>query len=74
MRKSLVPGFGICCSALAAAALPALPEDLLFRWDVRFWGGDVALGWKGWDIVPGVDTVLWASVGGAWQNDLYFDD
>jgi hypothetical protein len=73
MRKSwffaLVLLFGV-----AAAVLPALPEDLLFRWDVRFWGGDVALGWKGWDLVPGVDTVLWASVGGAWQNNLYFDD
>jgi hypothetical protein len=71
MRKfgclALVMLFGF-----AAAGLPALPEDLLFRWDVRFWGGDVALGWKGWDIVPGVDTILWASVGGAWQNNFYF--
>ena len=58
------------CSALPA--LPALPEDLLFKWDVRIWGGDVAFGWKGWDLFPGVDTVLWASTGGGWQGSHYF--
>jgi hypothetical protein len=57
---------------LAVSAGWSLPEDLLLRWDVRFWGGDVALGWKGWDLLPGVDTVLWASAGGAWQKNLYF--
>jgi len=58
---------------LAAALLPALPEDLLLRWDVRLWGADAALGWKGWDIFPGVDTVLWISAGGAYQSNLWFD-
>jgi hypothetical protein len=72
MRKRLQVLIVLFCLAAAAPGLSALPEDLLFRWDVRFWGGDVALGWKGWHLVPGVDTVLWASVGGAWQNNLFF--
>jgi hypothetical protein len=72
-RRAFVQCALVALLSLAAAALPALGgEDLLFQWDPRLWGGDVALGWKGWDIVPGVDTVLWGSVGGAWQNNLYF--
>ena len=59
--------------SLAAVSLPALGgEDLLFQWDPRLWGADVALGWKGWDILPGVDTILWGSAGGGWKNNLYF--
>ena len=58
---------------LAAVSLPALGgEDLLFKWDLRRWGGDVAYGWKGWAIFPGVDTILWGSAGGGWQDNLYF--
>jgi hypothetical protein len=57
----------------AQPGLPRLPEDLLFKWDVRIWGGDLAFGWKGWDIFSGVDTVLWASAGGGWQGERYFD-
>ncbi len=56
----------------AGWALPDLPEDLLFKWDQRIWGGDVAFGWKGWDLFRGVDTVLWASAGGGWQGNRYF--
>jgi hypothetical protein len=63
--------------ALAAAGwalpeLPKLPEDLLFKWDARIWGGDAAFGWKGWDLFPGVDTVLWASAGAGYQASHYF--
>jgi len=63
--------------ALAGAAgwaLPELPEDVLFRWDARIWGGDVAFGWKGWDLFPGVDTVLWASAGAGYQASHYFSN
>jgi hypothetical protein len=75
VRKSLYFALIVVLGFAAAAlpALPALPEDLLFKWDVRIWGGDVAFGWKGWDLFPGVDTVLWASTGGGWQGSHYFD-
>ncbi len=67
---------GLFCLAGAAAwalpGLPELPEELLYKWDVRIWGGDLAFGWKGWDLFPGVDTVLWASAGGGWQASNYF--
>ncbi len=59
-------------SPWALPALPTLPENLLFKWDPRLWGLDLAFGWKGWDIFPGVDTVLWASTGGGWQANHYF--
>ncbi len=71
----LACGFGFCLSATGAWALPELlklPENLLFKWDQRIWGLDLAFGWKGWDLFPGVDTVLWASVGGGYQASHYF--
>jgi hypothetical protein len=61
-----------CCAAAALPGLPALPEDVLFEWDRRIWGADVAFGWKGWDLFAGVDMILWASVGGGWQGNRYF--
>ncbi len=77
MRKNLLLlalTFSLVAAALPALpALPVLPEDVLFRWDVRLWGGDLALGWKGWDLFPGVDTVLWASAGAAYQSNLWFE-
>jgi hypothetical protein len=66
--------FGLAAAALPALPdLPALPQDVLFRWDPRLWGADAALGWKGWPLFPGVDTVLWASAGGAFQSNLWFE-
>jgi len=70
LRLALIAIFSL--AGACGWALPDLPEDLLFKWDVRIWGGDVAFGWKGWDLFPGVDTVLWASVGGGWQGNHYF--
>ncbi len=75
----LACGLALCLAAAAGwalpelTALPALPEDVLFRWDARIWGGDAAFGWKGWDLFPGVDTVLWASAGAGYQASHYFD-
>jgi hypothetical protein len=75
MRKRSRPAL-VALLALAAAAgwaLPELPEDVLFKWDTRIWGGDAAFGWKGWGLFPGVDTVLWASAGAGYQASHYFD-
>jgi hypothetical protein len=81
VRRNALPRLaviGLFCLAGAAGwalpELPRLPENLLFKWDPRLWGLDLALGWKGWDLFPGVDTVLWASTGGGWQSNLLFDD
>jgi hypothetical protein len=75
MRKRSRLALAVLLVLVAAAcwALPDLPEEVLFKWDVRIWGGDLAFGWKGWDLFPGVDTVLWASAGGGWQASHYFD-
>lgn len=71
MRKIL------CCVILTAmlggCPLGALAsEDLLFRVDLRTWGADGALGWKGLRLIPGVDTVFWVSAGGGYQTEYYF--
>ena len=71
MRKNLFL-LTLLFSLAAAALLPALPEGVLFEWDPRVWGADVAFGWKGWKLAPGVDTVFWASAGGAYQSNLWF--
>jgi len=58
---------------LCTAALPqGMAEELLFRWDVRLLGGDLALGYRGLRLLPGVDTVLWVSAGGGYQSANYF--
>jgi hypothetical protein len=71
MRKTL------CCVILTALlgtfTLGALgSEDLLLRVDLRIWGADGALGWKGLRLIPGVDTVFWVSAGGGYQSEYYF--
>jgi hypothetical protein len=46
--------------------------DWLFRWDVRLWGADAALGYRGWRLVEGLDTVFWLSAGGGYQSANYY--
>jgi hypothetical protein len=47
--------------------------DVLFRWDPRLWGGDVAWGYKGWQLFPGLDTVLWVSAGAGYQSANFYE-
>jgi hypothetical protein len=47
-------------------------EDLLLRASLRLWGAEVALGWRGLRLIPGVDTVFWVSAGGGYDPENYF--
>ena len=58
--------------AARAGAQEEARSDWLFRWDVRLWGADAAVGWRGFSLFPGLDTVLWASAGGGYQANNYF--
>jgi hypothetical protein len=58
--------------AASAAAAENTTQDILFRWDPRLWGADVAWGYKGWELFRGVDTVLWASAGAGYQSANFY--
>jgi len=68
IRLCVILIFLLSASALGAAG----PEDLLLRASVRLWGADVALGWKGLRLIPGVDTVFWVSAGTGYDAENYF--
>jgi hypothetical protein len=55
------------------AAKPARSPFLLLP-NVRFWGADMTVGYRGLRIVPSVDTVLWAHVGGGWEAHALYRD
>ncbi len=58
----------LASTALMAAGM----DDWLFRATPRLWGAEVALGWKGLRLIPGVDTVFWVSGGAGYDTDNYF--
>ena len=47
-------------------------SDLIFKWDIRFWGADAGLGYRGVSFFDGVDTIFWVSAGGGYQSANYF--
>ena len=42
--------------------------------NVRIWGADMTVGYRGVRLVPGVDSVLWAHLGGGWQGQKLYRD
>ena len=62
--------FLLCTVSLAAGDNDG--SDLIFKWDIRVWGADVGLGYKGVSFFDGVDTILWVSAGGGYQSANYF--
>jgi hypothetical protein len=54
--------------------LPAAEEDgdWLFKYSIRTWGGDLAVGYSGFPLFEGVDTILWASAGGGYQKAAFY--
>ena len=59
---------------ITAAAWRAAGEDseLLIGYSIRFWGGDAALGYTGFSLIERLDTILWASAGGGYQNAAFY--
>jgi len=43
-------------------------SDLLFDVNPREWGGNVGVGYRGLGLVSGLDTILWAYAGGAYDG------
>jgi hypothetical protein len=58
----------------SAVRLPAAEgdNDWLFNYSIRTWGGDLAVGYTGFPLFEGVDTILWASAGGGYQNAAFY--
>ncbi len=36
-----------------------------------FWGSDLGVGYRGFSLIPGTDTILWAYGGGGYQTQTY---
>jgi len=73
-RKTTLRLLALALLLAASVAAADGRQDVLFRWDVRLWGGDAAWGYRGWRLFQGVDTVLWGSAGAGWQSANYFDE
>lgn len=69
-------------AALLAAALPLRAGEAASEgrspWilvpNVRIWGADMTVGYRGLRILPGVDSVLWAHLGGGWEGHALYRD
>jgi hypothetical protein len=76
MRKSIPLPHRLLLIFLLITALggPAAAEenDWLFKYSIRTWGGDFAAGYTGWPLFEGVDTILWASAGGGYQQAAFY--
>lgn len=63
-----------CCLLLAAGAAFAQSGASPWVFDVglRLWGLDLGVGYRGFSLIEGVDTTLWAYAGGAWEEMTYY--
>jgi hypothetical protein len=59
-------------SAQGADSVPRNPFILLPN--VRLWGADMTVGYRGLRLIPGVDTVFWAHLGGGWEAHALYRD
>ena len=41
---------------------------------LRLIGLDVGVGYRGWSLIPGVQTILWVYGGGGWEGEHYYRD
>jgi len=68
----------LCCLCAATALGAQTPEggagEVLIKWDLRLYGLDAALGYRGLSLWQGADTILWVSAGGGYQFANYFPD
>jgi hypothetical protein len=62
------------CIVLLAAPVLAQSQGSPWVFDVglRLWGLDQGVGYRGLSLLEGVDTTLWAYVGGAYEKMTYF--
>jgi hypothetical protein len=72
--KRLTPLAVLSIILLPAFAYGSSDNAFIVVPNVRFWGADITVGYRGLRLVPGVETTLWAHVGGGWESfSLYRD-
>lgn len=61
----------------AAAAAPS-PTPTWSPWTfdgiLRLFGADIGVGYRGWSLLPGVQTIFWIYAGGGWEGEHYYRD
>jgi hypothetical protein len=76
--RARVSPLGVLCFAflVTAAAGAAAADRSLFVTDVQphIIGVDVGLGYRGWPLVPGLDTTVWAYLGASYEWESYYRD
>ncbi|MBN1798950.1 MAG: BamA/TamA family outer membrane protein [Spirochaetales bacterium] len=53
-------------------AIEILGDPLVFDPDLRIWGADLGIGFRGVRMFPDLDTILWFYIGGGYENIGYF--
>ncbi len=72
MKKLLYMVFAFFC---ISSFLPAQEQErppLKLDLDLRLFGADIALGYRGYSFVPGLDTIFWVSAGGGYENRSFY--
>jgi len=61
-------------AAEAAGPAPAAPtwSPWTFDFILRLIGLDIGVGYRGWSLLPGVQTTFWVYGGGGWEGEHYY--